>query len=107
MDVASRSHRTTDFAEGYPGEIKWRPDGGELAVSTYDPQRTRHEVYIVEPATGVARHLIPGCIIVWSPDGRFMAVHKDHEHGIVVADVATGAYGFVTHEHADAVRWER
>jgi hypothetical protein len=61
---------------------------------------------VVNPATGAARHVISGCIIVWSPDGRFMAVHKDHEHGIVVADVRTGAYGFLTRTHADAVAWE-
>lgn len=107
LDVATGATRGIDFAEGYPGEIKWTADSAQIAVSTYDPERTRHEVYVIDPATGVSRNIISGCIIVWSPDGRFIALHKEREHGIVVVDVRTLAETFLTRERADVVAWSQ
>lgn len=105
VDVRDGSVRRTEFAEGYPGEIKWSPDGSMIAVSTYDVDRTRHEVYIVDPASGEAHHVSSGCVIVWSPDGRFLAQHIDKEHGIAIVDIATGAYGHVTDSPYDVPVW--
>ncbi|MEX2159402.1 MAG: hypothetical protein WEB04_08370 [Dehalococcoidia bacterium] len=107
VDLQSGAPARTAFEEGYPGEIKWSPDGRQVAVSTYDAERTRHEVYIVDPATGVARHVSSGCVIVWSPDGRFLAQHIDKEPGVGIVDVATGQYGHLTNERYDTpLRWE-
>ena len=86
----------TEFPFGYPGEIKWSPDGTKLAVSTYDVERTRHESYVVDPATGVATHLLSGCVIVWSHDSRFLAVHGEPDPGISIVDVMTGEQGKVS-----------
>ena len=106
VDVRDGSVRRTEFMEGYPGEIEWSPDGSMIAVSTYDADRTRHEVYIVDPASGEARHVSSGCVIVWSPDGRFLAQHIDKEHGIAIVDIASGAYGHLTDGPYDVpVRW--
>jgi Tol biopolymer transport system component len=107
VDLVSGAAAWTQFAEGYPGEIKWSPDGTQVAVSTYDADRTRHEVYIVDPATGASRHVSSGCVIVWSPDGRFLAQHIEREPGLAIVDIATGEYGFLTREQFDTpMAWE-
>lgn len=106
VDVASGVAVKTHFAEGYPGEIKWSPDGSRMAVSTYSPDRSRHEVYIVAPASGVARHVFSGCLIVWSPDGRFLASHVEKQPGVWVIDADTGERAQVTSGAASAVRWQ-
>ena len=107
VDVATGALARTEFPFGYPGEIKWSPDGGLLAISTYDPDRTRHESYVVDPVTGSATHLARGCIIVWSPDSRFLAVHGEPEPGISIVDVATGAQGKLTQSKNDTpLTWE-
>jgi len=107
IDVESGAAVKTEFPHGYPGEIKWNAGGSMVAVSTYDPGRTRHETYAVDPATGAARHLLSGCTIVWSPDGRFLAVHGETEPGIAIVDVTSGAYGHLTRELWDTpAAWE-
>jgi WD40 repeat protein len=105
VDLDTGAVVRTYFEEGYPGEIKWSPDGSRVAVSTYDVERTRHEVYIVDPATGDARHVSSGCVIVWSPDGRFLAQHIDHTPGVGIVDVETGAYGMITDVFGETPLW--
>ncbi|HLF77506.1 MAG TPA: hypothetical protein VJB57_08435, partial [Dehalococcoidia bacterium] len=40
--------------------------------------RSRHEVYVLDVAgTQAPRHLLDGCHIEWSPDGRYMAVKRE------------------------------
>jgi len=83
------------FDEGYAGELRWSPDGETLAISTYSPDRSRHEVYLLTPALGGApRHLLDGCLIVWSPDSRFMAVKREpgHANGVAVIRPDTAAH---------------
>lgn len=85
-----RSYR---FDEGYAGELAWSPDGTQLAISTYSPDRTQHEVYVMDVAQGGApRHLLDGCKIVWSPDGQFVAVKREpHDaSGVAAIRVDTG-----------------
>ena len=43
-----------------------------------------------------------GCIIVWSPDSRFLAVHGEDVHGIAIVDVLSGARLRLTDDKADA-----
>lgn len=106
IELASGAIARTEFAEGYPGEVRWSPDGGRIAVSTYDIERTVHEVYVVDPATGAKRHVLSGCVVIWSPDSRFLAIHEDLP-GIAIIDVATGAYGKLTRNTLDApLSWE-
>lgn len=102
VDVASGAVAGTEFPSGYPGEIKWSPDGAMLAVSTYDPERTHHETWVVDPDTGAGTHLMDGCIIVWSPDSRFLAVHGEDVKGIAIIDVISGARMQLTDSPADA-----
>jgi Tol biopolymer transport system component len=107
VNVDTRAKATATFSEGYAGEILWSPDRMRLAVSTYDPERTRHEIYIVDPATGAARYLASGCHIVWSPDGRFLAYRGEATQGIGIVDVESGAVGHVTSGAADfPMSWE-
>lgn len=107
VDLESGSVQSTEFNEGYPGEIAWSPDGSKLGVSTYDAARTSHEVYTVDPATGMATHVAQGCIIIWSPDGRFLAAHSSEEHGIVIVDTVTLLKGRLTSQPDDApIAWE-
>lgn len=105
VDLDTGNVVRTYFEEGYPGEIKWSPDGSRVAVSTYDVERTRHEVYIVDPATGDARHVSSGCVIVWSPDGRFLAQHIDHTPGVGIVNVETGEYGMLTDVLGETPLW--
>jgi Tol biopolymer transport system component len=91
VDLSSGGVARTEFASGYPGEMRWSPDGTQLAVSTYDVERTHHETWVVDPAVGAGVHLMNGCIIVWSPDSRFLAVHGEDVPGIAIVETATGA----------------
>jgi Tol biopolymer transport system component len=106
VDITSGDVRKTEFSDGYPGEIKWSPDGTLIAVSTYNIPRTHHESYVVDPATGAARDVMSGCVIVWSPDSRFLAVHGEKEPGVAIADVDTLERVQLTHAAADMpVEW--
>jgi Tol biopolymer transport system component len=108
IDIASGDMHRTQFPDGYPGEIAWSPDGTRLAVSTYNIPRTHHESWVVDPATGVARDVLSGCVIVWSPDSRFLAIHGEKEPGIAIADVETLQHAQLTHTAGDTpLRWER
>jgi hypothetical protein len=63
---------------------------------------------VVDPATGVARDVLSGCVIVWSPDSRFLAIHGEREPGIAIADVETLQHAQLTHTPGDTpLRWER
>jgi len=80
--------RSYGFEEGYAGEMVWSPDGAQLAISTYSPDRTRHEVYVMDVAAyGTPRHLLDGCKIVWSPDGQFLAVKREPHDATGVAAI--------------------
>jgi hypothetical protein len=106
VDVPSNSVARTEFPSGYPGEIKWSPDGASIAVSTYDINRTHHETWVVEPSTGAGRHLMDGCVIVWSPDSRFLAVHGEDRPGIAIIDAASGVRMQLTSDPADVpISW--
>jgi Tol biopolymer transport system component len=108
LDLATGTITTAEFASGYPGEIKWSPDGATLAVSTYDGERTHHETWIIDPRTGAGTHLMDGCIIVWSPDSRFLAVHGEDIPGIAIVEAASGARMQLTAARADApLLWTR
>ncbi|HEU0074353.1 MAG TPA: hypothetical protein VFS30_10090 [Dehalococcoidia bacterium] len=86
-------YSTYRFEEGYAGELSWSPDGTQLAISTYSLDRTKHEVYVMDvEAGGVPRHLLDGCKIVWSPDGKFVAVKREPRDasGVAAIRVDTG-----------------
>ena len=93
------AYSTYTFQEGYAGELAWSPDGAYLAISTYSPDRTQHEVYLMDgDADGAPRHVLDGCKIVWSPDGKFIAVKREpHDStGIAAIRVDTGFHWSVT-----------
>jgi Tol biopolymer transport system component len=104
LDV--RTPVVTQFPSGYPGEIRWSADSTKIAVSTYDIERTHHETWVVDPTTGEGRHLMDGCVIVWSPDGRFLAVHGEDVKGITIINVETADRAQLTHNADDApIEW--
>jgi hypothetical protein len=52
--------------------------------------------------------VLSGCVIVWSPDSRFLAIHGEREPGIAIADVETLQHAQLTHTPGDTpLRWER
>ena len=107
VDVRSGRTVRTEFPDGYPGEIKWSPDGTRLAVSSYNIPRTHHESYLVDPATGAATDVLAGCVIVWSPDSRFLAIHGEKTPGVAIADVVTLQHAQLTNVVGDTpLRWE-
>jgi hypothetical protein len=107
VDITAGGAVHTAFPAGYPGEIHWSPDGTSVAVSTYDLERRHHETWTVDPNTGAGVHLMNGCVIVWSPDSRFLAVHGEDRPGIAIVDVVTRERGQLTHAPHDApLSWE-
>jgi len=93
--------RSYSFEEGYAGELTWSPDGTQLAISTYSLDRTQHEVYVMHVATGVQpRHLLDGCKIVWSPDGKFVVVKREpyKDPGLAVIRVDSGFHWPLTEQ---------
>ena len=64
-------------AGGYIGELAWAPGGSTLAVSTYSLDRKDHTVFVLGLDGGGPRRLVDGCRIAWSPDGRYVVVHRD------------------------------
>ena len=62
---------------GYVGELAWSPGSDLLAISTYEIDRRDHNVLIFDPRTRAVSYLIDGCEIVWAPDGRYLAVHRE------------------------------
>ncbi len=107
VDVRTGAVARTGFASGYPGEMRWNGAGTQVAVSTYDAERTHHETWVVDAAKGAGAHLMDGCIIVWSPDDRFLAVHGEDIAGISIFDVVSGARMRLTEDATDApLRWE-
>ena len=74
---AAGAWQVTEYAitGGYVGELAWAPDGKTLAISTYTSDRKNHTVLLHDGAT--VRRLSDGCHITWSPDSRFVAVHRD------------------------------
>ncbi|MEX2227304.1 MAG: hypothetical protein WEB52_12735 [Dehalococcoidia bacterium] len=106
VNIDTGASVVTEFPSGYPGEIRWTADGTNIAVSTYDIERTHHETWVVDPITGAGRHLMDGCVIVWSPDGRFLAIHGEDVAGITIIDVNTAERGQLTHRADDApIEW--
>jgi WD40 repeat protein len=106
VDLRSGNVAHTEFPAGYPGEMRWNATGTQLAVSTYDPERTHHETWVVDASTGAGRHLMDGCIIVWSPDDRFLAVHGEDIIGMSIVDVTTAARMRLTQDERDTpLQW--
>lgn len=107
VDIRAGRLVRVPLPDGYAGEVRWSPDGSRIAISTYAEDRSSHTVYTVVANTGELRYLIGGCVIVWSPDGRFLALHgADGEEGVVVIDVASGAHGHLTGSTEDEPqRW--
>jgi hypothetical protein len=68
---------TFEVPGGYVGELAFSPDSKFLAISTYSLDRRDHTVLVLELATGQLRTLSDGCHITWSPDSRYLAVHRD------------------------------
>src|SRR3546814_8754365 len=72
--MTTRSYQVTG---GYVGELAWAPDGGLLAISTYELDRHDHTVLAFDPEEQEVRRVIDGCVITWAPDGRYFAVHRE------------------------------
>jgi len=78
-NVSSHTPVITSYevVDGYVGELVYSPDGRYLAISTYSLDRRDHVVLVLETATGSMKRLSDGCHVTWSPDSRFVAVHRD------------------------------
>ena len=72
---------------GYAGELAWSPDSELLAISTYEIDRSDHSVLIFDSSVRRVRYLIDGCLIVWAPDGDYIALHREPkvEPGVWIA----------------------
>jgi WD40 repeat protein len=83
---------------GYVGELAWSPDSARLAISTYELERTNHTVLVLDTRANDVERLIGGCIVVWSPDGNFVAVRREplEEPGVWIAPIEDGSQIRVT-----------
>ncbi|MEZ4503876.1 MAG: hypothetical protein R3C39_14735 [Dehalococcoidia bacterium] len=80
LNLASSTDWTATAHEvrgGYVGELAWAPDSALLAISTYELDRSNHSVLLYDPQTEAVSDLVDGCKVVWSPDGEYVAVHRE------------------------------
>lgn len=94
---------------GYVGELAFSPNGQYLAVSTYAMDRKNHTVLMLDLASGRMNRLIDGCHITWSPDSRYVAIHRDPgvESGawVVSATDATNRWAVSRETQAFPLTW--
>ena len=96
-------------AGGFIGELAWSPSGDRLAISTYSPDRRDHTAYVLDPSGGAPVRLIDGCHIVWSPNGRHLALHRDPHRAPgawVVAIDGSRAYALSEDPTAFPLSWQ-
>ncbi len=106
IDFTTNTTVVTEFPFGYPGEIRWSPSGDAIAVSTYHQEPVRHELYVIDPSTGAARHVGSGCHVIWSPDGRHLAAKGEALPGVSIIDAATAETWRLTHvRHHAPLSW--
>jgi hypothetical protein len=93
--------------EGYAGEMKWSPDGSQLAISTYSLDRKEHNVYLLGSLrSNELRFLNDGCLIFWSPDGRFIVAKREpHDLGVAAIRVSDGLSWTVTKIKMTPASW--
>lgn len=77
VSASGWSQSGVEVRGGYVGELAWAPDSSQLAISTYEIDRSDHNVLMFDVATATVRDLIDGCSIVWAPNGQFLAVHRE------------------------------
>lgn len=78
--------------EGYAGEMKWSPDGSQMVLSTYSLNRKEHNLYLLESLSSKElRFLGDGCLVFWSPGGRFVVAKREpHDLGVAAIRVDDG-----------------
>ncbi len=77
-DRATLTPRSFPLTGGYAGELAWSPDGRYLAISTYAADRTDHTILLLDSFGDEApRQVAKGCVMVWSPDSRHLALHGE------------------------------
>lgn len=81
LHIAKRGEwdvRSLPLIGGWVGELAWSPDGRFLAISTYAENRTDHTLLMFDTlGNEVPRQLAKGCVVVWSPDSRHLALHGE------------------------------
>ena len=101
--------RTFDLSGGYVGELAWSPNGRYLGISTYTMDRKNHTTFIYDRQTGTVTRLIDGCHITWSPDSKYVAVHRDPapEPGTWIVSIDAGQrYALTTDPTAYPEMWQ-
>ncbi|MCH7512321.1 MAG: PD40 domain-containing protein [Chloroflexi bacterium] len=95
------SERSYGLSDGFVGELAWSPDGEHVAISSYSRDGKDHTVYVVAVDGDEMTKLVDGCLIVWSPDSRYLAVHRDpyYEPGLWVFSID----GLERHQLSDEV----
>ena len=95
------SERSYGLSDGFVGELAWSPDGEHVAISSYSRDGRDHTVYVVAADGAELTKLVDGCLIVWSPDSRYLAVHRDpyYEPGLWVFSID----GLERHQLSDEV----
>ena len=95
------SERSYGLSDGFVGELAWSPDGEHVAISSYSRDGKDHTVYVVAADGDEMTKLVDGCLIVWSPDSRYLAVHRDpyYEPGLWVFSID----GLERHQLSDEV----
>ena len=93
LHIATRGpapDRSFVLTDGYAGELVWSPDGRSLALSTYSEDGRDHTVYVIDRESGEFTYVIDGCLIVWSPDSSYLALHRDPHRAYGIWLVSAG-----------------
>ncbi len=109
VESGTWSQRTYQVEGGFIGELVWSPAGDRLAISTYSADRLDHSAYVLDPDGGAPVRLIDGCHIVWSPDGRYLTLHRDPHRAPgawIVAVDGSEAYALSHDRTAFPLSWQ-
>ena len=108
-DSSAWSEQSYGLSDGFVGELAWSPDGKHVAISSYSRDGQDHTVYVVAAGGGELTKLVDGCLIVWSPDSSYLAVHRDpyYEPGLWVFSIdGLERYQLSEEVGATALAWQ-
>ncbi len=108
-DSSAWSEQSYGLNDGFVGELAWSPDGEHVAISSYSRDGQDHTVYVVAAGGGELTELVDGCLIVWSPDSSYLAVHRDpyYEPGLWVFSIdGLERYQLSDEVGATALAWQ-
>ena len=89
-DVATaRLRKEIELPAGKLRSVTVRPDGRRLAASAYVEEEKVHHLHVCDVGSGKRLFSMPGSVLAYSPDGRWLAVVNADEDILILLDAQT------------------